>query len=298
MKQLLICKADSQLIRSDNGALESIDLSDANPGDLILGTFASHQNNCYLGQVRKNSTPFIISEIDSKSLDVHIAKSQGAADYTGEVTIPTPEDGDVFTLILIKKGAVPHERNTWTATETIFDASKQDANAVAAKLGKYFTAFAESGSLPIEVEVSGAKITITGLEGDWTLKCGDDLYGTEVTETPKVRAIDKAYIEDLASQCAAGKGFTDTYQNGDSIYPGYPEEVEDETYELITLRFAVHRLSAKTRDEVVSQLVHIAIPESNSTLLEGVLAFIDNYSSEGIGTAVTPPESPEPLPNP
>lgn len=267
MKQLLICKSTSVVLPPADGPLESIDLSNANPGDIITGVFANHgDNSLYLGQVRKNSAPFIISEIDRSSLDTHISVSQEAANYVGTVTIPTPEDGDTFTLILVKKGAVPHERNTWTATETIFDATKQTATKVAEKLANYFKAFADSGSLPVEVSVNGAAITIEGLEGDWTLKCGDDLYGTEVTETPRVRAIDKAYIEDLASQCAAGKGFTDTYQNGDSIYPGYPEEVEDTTYKLITLRFAVPRLSAKTRDEVVSQLVHIAVPASNTTL--------------------------------
>lgn len=279
MKQLLICNSNNGFISANEGEpMESIDLSNANPGDLVLGSFANHGlTSIYLGQVRKNSTPFIISEIDLKSLDIHIAESQTSANYTGAVTIPTPEDGDTFTLILVKKGAVPHERNTWTATETIFDATKQTATKVAEKLANYFKAFADSGSLPVEVSVSGAAITITGLKGDWTLKCGDDLYGTEVTETPRVRAIDKAYIEDLASQCAAGKGFTDTYQNGDSIYPGYPEEVEDTTYVLYTLRFAVPRLSAKTRDEVVSQLVHIAIPTSNSDLRDSVDEALSTY---------------------
>ena len=67
---------------------------------------------------------------------------------------------------------------------------------------------------------------------------------------------------DLASRCAAGKGFNYTAQDASEIYPGYPEEVEDTTYTMYTLRFAVPRVAAKQRDEVVYQIVHIVVPSA------------------------------------
>lgn len=276
MKQLLIVNSGKAL---NAGASNPKDLSELQAGAICLWELgaesflaAAPTKDFAIALGRPNSTPFVIPEVDYASCTVVKSESPFANNWSASVSIPATEDGDTMTLVLVKKGAVPHERNTWTATETVFDATKQDNKTIAEKLGNYFKAFADSGSLPIEVTVENEEITIVALEGDWTLKCGDDLYGAEVTEEPRCRHIDKAYIQDLASQCAAGKGFTDTYQNGDSIYPGYPETVEDTPYDLYTLRFAVGRKSAKTRDEVVSQLVHIAVPTSGSaaTALETI----------------------------
>ena len=151
-------------------------------------------------------------------------------------------------------------------------------------------AAADAGSIEIAVSGTSAQVTITGLnkgEG-WTLKAADALYGTSITTTAATPAIgDKAYVEDLASRCAAGKGFTDVYADGDSIYPGYPEAVENTTYNIYTLRFAVGRDSAKTRDERVSQIVHIAVPvgATSASTIDTVLGFgSSNSSNSGSGS--------------
>lgn len=212
----------------------------------------------------ENSVPIIIPEVDFSTLTVVKAEPQDGKKFKAEITIPTVAEDKTYTLVLVKNGTVPHERNTWTATHTVLKGdSTTDAAAVAAKLGDYFKAMAATGSLEVKVTVASAKVTIEGLnvgEG-WTLKAGDALYGTEVTTTVAEPTIgDKKYIADLASKCAAGKGFTDVYADGVSIYPGYPEAVEDKKYNVYTLRFAVGRKAAKTRDERVWQVVHVAVP--------------------------------------
>ena len=92
---------------------------------------------------------------------------------------------------------------------------------------------------------------------------------------------DVAYIKDLASQCAAGKGFDYVEGDGKEIYPGYPEALDGTTYNIYTLRFQVGRKSAKTRDEKVWQLVHIAVPTDATckSSLEDILEAPDTSSS-------------------
>ena len=119
-------------------------------------------------------------------------------------------------------------------------------------------------NLGVEASNTGGAITITALEAgkDFEVLGADELSNvapTEVTHGKKAE-LDKADIQDLASRCAAGKGFNYTGDDGKEIYPGYPEVVDEEQYTLYTLRFAVPRVSAKQRDEVVYQTVHIAVP--------------------------------------
>ena len=86
----------------------------------------------------------------------------------------------------------------------------------------------------------------------------------------------------MASRCAAGKGFNYTGEDGKEIYPGYPEVVSEDQYVLYTLRFAVPRASAKQRDEVVYQIVHIAVPVGAAaiTTLDTIFGLSAAASSE------------------
>lgn len=302
MKQLLIVKKGTTLNAgiSDNknlsslsaGAIAFLELD----GTGVLNSAPKHNFAIALG--RANSPAFVIPEVDIDTL--HISKSMPSlgTKFTASITIPTVAPGKTYTLVLIKNGTVPHERNTWTATETIAAGDTTTAASdIAAKLRAYFASMANSGSLEVVVSGTSATVTITGKnygEG-WTLKAADDLSGTSITATPADPTIgDAAYIQELASKCAAGKGFTDTYRDGDTLYPGYPEAVENltpntsgtdgvstEGYAVFTLRFAVGRASAKTRDERVNQVVHIAVPISGNpyTAINGMLPegdYLDN----------------------
>ena len=133
---------------------------------------------------------------------------------------------------------------------------------------------------------SGGVITLTAAQPgvDFEIVCADELTGVKPTNvTNGIAAIlDKAYVEDLASRCAAGKGFNYTAEDAHEMYPGYPETVADTTYTLYTLRFKVGRSAAKQRDEQVYQIVHIAVPSSSTTLIGNLDTIL------GVGTTPAP----------
>lgn len=304
MKQLLIVTQNTYADGTSGAVTNANDLSTLKPGAIaffkaggnaVLPTTGQNAETTFadnfgiaLGQ--SSGPAFVIPEVDFHTLKVvkstYNSTLMQGTNFTATVTIPTVASTDLgktFTIVLVKKGAVPHERNTWTATETIFDTTTQTASVLATKLGDYFKRMAETGSLNVTVSVSGAAITITGMNFEqWEIKAADDLPITALgTVTNGVFTLngtyakpavqDAAWVKDLAQQCAAGKGFTDTYRDGDTIYPGYPENVPNGYYTVFTLRFAVGRKSAKTRDERVSQLVHIAVIHNTTTGGDGGL---------------------------
>lgn len=191
--------------------------------------------------------------------------------YTANVTITAPASDGHYTLILVKKGLKFNERNRWTATVPVKIGDA--ANAIAAKLGKFFEANATN--LNITVQVVEAKITITGkTKGeDFKLIGADDLTGIAVSETAAKAAYgDAEYIKDLANKAAADAGFLYTYEDLD-INPAYPlnplaqGDKADTGYTIFTLRFAVPR-NVKTRDELVHQIVQVAFPTGAGAITE------------------------------
>lgn len=268
MKQLLIVNSTATVPSG------TVDFSTLKAGQ--LGTFDVSANK-YLANLpttnfgivlgRKKGPAFVIPEVDVKSLNVTFANTtQSATAFVGKITVPTTVVKNAnYTIVVVKKEVQFNERSNYTVTEFVPENSTLTANNIATKLVAQIQAMGNAGSLNVKAEASSNVITITGtVAGEqFTVKGGDALIGTESITTKAQPAIfDKAYIQDLASRCAADKGFEYTYKDGESIYPGYPEEVEDTTYGLITLRFAVGRASAKQRDEVVWQTVHIAVPTS------------------------------------
>lgn len=206
-----------------------------------------------------NKMPIAFPEVDVKSLTVEKGEYQKGEKFTATITVPTTEKGVDYTVIVAKVGTVFNERNKWSfnalaKSDTAADVAKEIAEAINAN----------KENLGVTAEATGGKIVITGTEEgkDFEVLGADGLMGVEPTDvTHAVKAmLDKAYVQDLASRCAAGKGFNDTYRDGDSIYPGYPEVVDAEQYVMWTLRFAVPRVAAKQRDEVVYQRLHIVVP--------------------------------------
>lgn len=336
MKQLLIVNSTAALnAKNPSGSVTGKDLSGLKPGALAFGELGSDSvlsgpatKNFWIALGRSNGqVPFIIPEVDVRTLS--IVKSTPVAAGTFSVTITLPAPDDVATLVnptsmvhspiaeygitFIKKGCVPHERNTWhvnVATQTEGQAVLTDlfVNAINAKSSEQF---------PFSAVHTGLTLVVTCLNAgeDWDIlftDCLDSLNQSkrytytngivtdysigdndEVQVTLGRKAIgDKADIQDLASRCAAGKGFTDTYRDGDTIYPNYPEAVEDSaTYNVYTLRFRVGRDSAKTRDERVWQIVHIAVPVGATceNLVEGLLPvgnYMDNLANVNISSAI------------
>lgn len=271
MKQLLI----SQKKAYATSAAKSTDLTTVPEGtialfDLATGALltnaakATGDFSIVVGRA-SGKMPLMFPEVNFKTLQVTKATYQAGATFTAKITVPTPEKGTEYTVVITKKGTVFNERNNWTFTAVA-------TTTTAADVAKQITAQINGNKyqLGVKAEYTGGAITITALEAgkDYEVLGADGLMGvapTDVTHGKKA-VCDKAYIKDLASRCAAGKGFNDTYAAGDSIYPGYPEVVDENQYVLYTLRFAVPRVASKQRDEVVYQIVHLAVPVDSASI--------------------------------
>ena len=271
MKQLLIVSNTTL----NGGAATPKDLSSMAKG--AIGFYHLDDNTAWLSTAATknfaialgygaNANAFVIPEVDFSSLTLQKATSKAAATFTAKVTISSVTVGKEYTIIIVKKGVVFHERNTWTATS--FGKSTTVAD-VAADLVKQINASKETSGMTASNE--GGVITLTAAQPgvDFEIVCADELTGVKPTSVINGIAaiLDKAYVEDLASRCAAGKGFNYTAEDAHEMYPGYPEAVADTTYTLYTLRFKVGRSAAKQRDEQVYQIVHIAVPSNASSLI-------------------------------
>ena len=279
MKQLLIANGITASGSADNlsalpaGKIAFFTLSDrAN-----LSTYPTENFGIALGR-GNNSPAFVIPEVDLETLSVVKCSPSNGQTFKATFTVPSDVAPGTYTLVLIKKGTVPHERNTWTATVTIPAGDETTtANDVAAEFRSRFAAMADAG---LDITVTGVTNYIT-IEGNnrrenWVLKGADALTNVAPTSTRSAEAPvgDKEYVKNLASQCAAGKGFNYVEGSGREIYPGYPEDNTDNPYTIYTLRFKVGRASSKTRDERVWQLVHIAAGGAGTTLYDTLDAIL------------------------
>lgn len=212
-----------------------------------------------------NKMPLHFPDVDVNSLSVEKAEYTAGSTFTGAITIPTTEKGKHYTVIVAKMGVKFHERNRWTYTSM---AKSTTAADVAADIVKQLNA--NSNTSGVKATNTGGKITITAInKGDnYSIIGADELLGVKPTDvTAGVKNfLDKEYIKDLASRCSAGKGFNYLGEDGAELYPGYPENVDEDQYVLYTLRFAVPRVSSKQRDEVVYQLLHIAVPVGSGAI--------------------------------
>ena len=269
MKQLFICQKKAYA----TSAAKATDLTTVPEGTIALFSLedgsllsAKPTSNFSIVVGRKSGKmPLMFPEVDVKTLQVTKASYEAGTTFTAKITVPTPEKGTHYTVVIVKKGTVFNERSNWTFTTMA-------TTTTAADVAKQIVAQINGNKYQLGVTASNTAgaITITATEKgkDYEVLGADGLLGvapTDVTHGKKAE-LDKADVQDLASRCAAGKGFNDTYRDGDSIYPGYPEVVDEDQYTLYTLRFAVPRVASKQRDEVVYQLVHIAVPVGSDAI--------------------------------
>ena len=321
MKQLLIVKSSAalnggkdyptDLSGMTNGAIGFFEVG----GSAWLSAPATKNFGIALGR-GANSPAFVIPEVDIDTLEITEAVPFKGTPYAASMTIPSGAGGKNYTLVLVKLGTgINGERYKWTQSVHVPVGSSMTANDMADKLRKGFQALVDAGEIDVTIGGSTSSFTVTGKIGDgWKLVPSDDLYGTSVTEsTLGVPSIgDKAYIQNIAQQCAAGKGFTNTDLESQHIYPGYPEAVENfelntsgsggastTGYSLITLRFATGRVAGKQTDEQIWQYVHIAVPlnltGSGYSAVKAILPvgkFADNKVSGAIAAAAATTTTP------
>lgn len=267
MKQLFIAKNVAYPTSTDMSTLADGAIALVNPADGKILTAAPKSNfSIFVGR-GSGKLPRVFTEVDIKTLQVTKGSYQDGATFTGKITVPTPEKGSNYTVLIVKKGTVFNERSNWTFTTVATSTTAADvAKQIAAQIN------GNTYQLGIKATYNGGAITITATEAgkDYEILGADALTGVEPTDVThgKKAMYDKAYIQDLASRCAAGKGFNYLGEDGKEIYPGYPEVVDADKYVLYTLRFAVPRVAAKQRDEVVYQIVHLAVPVGSSSIAD------------------------------
>jgi hypothetical protein len=190
--------------------------------------------------------------------------------YTGNFVIADVVAGSDYTVVVVKKGVGFNERNKWTAT--VRAKAADTVGTIASALASQITANVGAG---VTAAVSAGKVTVTAKENgvDYELTLGDDLFGTEVTQTHATAAVaDAKYITDLAIKAAADAGIEYTYQDASElIYPDFPlnplaqDNSADTGFTVYTIRFAEPR-EMKTVDQSINQIVQIAVPTGTAAI--------------------------------
>lgn len=287
MKQLLIVGSSTygtNATLTDAGKITFTDLVVAASGTdegkhSVLDDKATSNFAIYLGR-GANLLPFQVPEVDVKTMTaVKTPYSAGNA-YSCKFTVPAVNANATrnqnLTVMIVKNGTVFNERSTWHFTYVLGAGKAGTASVIADWFVAQIKAAGER--LGLTASNSGAVITLTGPDNDtnYTVTFIDDLViaaltahssgslasGEFIAAVPAVG--DAEYVKRLYKECIADKGVKYLAEDGKEIYPGYPEAISG-TFNIFTIRFAVGRDSAKTRDERVSQIVHIAVPISSTT---------------------------------
>ena len=198
---------------------------------------------------------------------------QAATTFEATITIPAPTTIGTYTIIIAKKGKKFNERTNYTSDEYVKDTSIS-ATQLAQKLVDRING--NSISSGVSATLDGAIITITATEKgkDYEVICADELMGLAVTVTTQGKSAygDAAYVTDLSNKAAADAGIEYTYSDGvELLYPNYPlnplaqPNKTDSGYTIFTIRFAEPR-DVKTRDEIVHQIVQIALPTGSDQI--------------------------------
>ena len=247
--------------------------------------------NIVLGRTVELGGP-ILFPISRNNFSYTKSEYKAASKFKATVTITKPTLVGTYSIILVKKGKLFNDRANYTA-----DVYVPNTDETAAKLAEKLTKQINNNTIAngVKATVSGATITIEAVnEGeDYAILGADNLQGVEVTVVSNgMKAFnDAAYITDLACKAAADAGFEYTFEEDVKMYNGYPlnplaqDDKEDTGFTVFTLRFAEPR-EVKTRDEVVNQIVQIALP-TGAAAISSLETIFKELAGETTTTAST-----------
>lgn len=276
--------ASTAIDKAAAGALGFYYMKDGVPTVDATGKLITGYAQLVMGRASENGGPVIIP-FYNKDFSYSKSTYTAATKFTASFTVPEPVIMCDHTVIFVKKGIQFNERSNWTATTHVFKDSETAAN-VANKIAKYVND--NTATLGLTASVSSATVTVTAAKAgiDYEIVMADALSGTTVTYSTRgmIGIADAEAIKKMANMAAADAGFEYTYMDDvHYLYPNYPlnpnakADAADAGYTVYTLRFAVPR-DVKTRDEVVHQIVQIAIPtgadqiDTMDTVLKGILS--------------------------
>lgn len=250
-----------------DGAISLVNLAG---GLMPTGAKVANDFAIYLGN-NDESVPRSIPEVDVNSLRVVYSEYAEKEEWSFDFAIDTSKEytiykGDILTFTFHKHGVPFNERNNWSFSFVAPSDLILNENNVRTFEGWITDEYAKvKDTLPVEIDVHGdGCIYFTALdeESEFTVNIADDMPAMNIDGTNHAKAAvnDTAYLKNLALQCAAGRGHN--YTEGDvlDLYPEFASVPDNTTFTVFTLTWNVGRKSAKTRDEVVNQVLHIALP--------------------------------------
>ena len=252
----------------------------------VTGKLITGYGQIVMGRASKDGGPIIIP-FYNKDFSYSKSTYSAAKTFTAKFTVPEPVIMCDHTVIFTKKGIQFNERSNWTASIHVFK-DTETAGQVATKIANYINN--NTATLGLTATVSTATVTVTATKSavDYEITMADALSGTTVTYTTRgeIGIADAEAIKKMANMAAADAGFEYTYMDDvHYLYPNYPlnpnaqPDAADAGYTVYTLRFAVPR-DVKTRDELVHQIVQIAIPTGAAqiTTMDTILAGIKSVA--------------------
>lgn len=257
--------ASTTIDNAPAGALGFYYMNNGVPTVDATGKLITGYGQIVMGRASKDGGPIIIP-FYNKDFSYSKSTYSAAKTFTAKFTVPNPVIMCDHTVIFTKKGIQFNERSNWTASIHVFK-DTETADQVAAKIAKYVND--NTATLGLTTTVDNATVTVTATKPavDYEITMADALSGTAVTTTcGEIGIADVEAIKNMANMAAADAGFEYTYMDDvHYLYPNYPlnpnagTNTTDAGYTVYTLRFAVPR-DVKTRDELVHQIVQIAIP--------------------------------------
>lgn len=273
--------ASTPIDKAQAGALGFYYMDDGFPTVTTTGKTITGYGQIVMGRASKDGGPIIIP-FYNKDFSYSKSTYSAAKTFTAKFIVPEPVIMCDYTVIFTKKGIQFNERSNWTASIHVFK-DTETAEQVAAKIANYVNN--NTATLGLTATVSTATVTVTATKPavDYEITMADALSGTVTHKTPGELGIaDAEAIKKMANMAAADAGFEYTYMDDvHYLYSNYPlnpntgTNTTDASYTVYTLRFAVPR-DVKTRDELVHQIVQIAIPTkadqivSMDTILAGI----------------------------
>lgn len=272
--------------KASAGALGFYYMNNGVPTVDTTGKLITGYGQIVMGRESKDGGPIIIP-FYNKDFSYSKSNYSPAKIFTASFTVPEPVIMCDHTVIFTKKGIQFNERSNWTASIHVFK-DTETAKQVAAKIANYVNNNTATLGLTATVSatVSATTVTVTATEPavDYEITMADALSGTTVAYTTRgeIGIADAEAIKKMANMAAADAGFEYTYMDDvHYLYPNYPlnpntgTNTTNASYTVYTLRFAVPR-DVKTRDELVHQIVQIAIPtgapqiDTMDTILAGI----------------------------
>lgn len=258
--------ASTAIDKAPAGALGFYYMNNGVPTVDATGKLITGYGQIVMGRASKDGGPIIIP-FYNKDFSYSKSTYSAAKTFTAKFTVPEPVIMCDHTVIFTKKGIQFNERSNRTASIHVFK-DTETAEQVATKIANYINN--NTVTLGLTADVSAAIVTVTATEPavDYEITMADALSGTTVTYTTRgeIGIADAEAIKKMANMAAADAGFEYTYMDDvHYLYPNYPlnpntgTNTTDAGYTVYTLRFAVPR-DVKTRDELVHQIVQIAIP--------------------------------------